>query len=73
MHLGEHTQAEPGCRFYQVYQDPDQPLVFNIFEIYDDEEAFKAHGASEHFARYGHGQAIPVLAGREREFYWTVD
>ncbi len=29
-----------------------------FFEIYEDEEAYKAHGASEHFAKYGFGQAI---------------
>lgn len=67
------SRAEPGCRFYQAYQDPDEPLVFHLFEIYDDEDAYKAHGESAHFAEFGHGQAIPVLASRERAFYRTID
>ncbi|OIJ65023.1 putative quinol monooxygenase [Streptomyces mangrovisoli] len=66
------SRQEPGNRFYQAYQDPSEPLVFRLFEIYDDEEAYQAHGASEHFTEYGHGQAIPVLTTRERAFYETI-
>lgn len=66
------SRQEPGNRFYQAFQDPAEPLVFRLFEIYDDEEAYLAHGASEHFAEYGHGLAIPVLASRERAFYETI-
>ena len=66
------SRQEPGNRFYQAFQDPDEPTVFRLFEIYDDEEAYLAHGASEHFAEYGHGLAIPVLANRERAFYETI-
>jgi quinol monooxygenase YgiN len=72
-HLTVETKSEPGNLFYQVYQDPERPLEFHIFEMYDDEAAFQAHAQSDHFARYGLGQAIPLLASREREFYWTVD
>ena len=66
------SRQEPGNRFYQVYQGAEEPGVFRFFEIYDDEEAYKAHGASEHFERYGFGQAIPVLTSRERAFYETI-
>jgi quinol monooxygenase YgiN len=66
------SRAEPGNRFYQAYQDPAEPGVFHLFEVYDDEAAYTAHGASEHFERYGFGQAIPVLAKRERAFYTTI-
>jgi quinol monooxygenase YgiN len=66
------SRQEPGNRYYQAYQDPAEPLVFRLFEIYDDEDAYAAHGASEHFADYGHGQAIPVLATRERAFFETI-
>ena len=37
-----------------------------------DEAAYAAHGASEHFKEYALGQAIPVLANRERAFYETI-
>jgi quinol monooxygenase YgiN len=66
------SRAEPGNRLYQAYRDPAEPGVFRLFEVYDDEAAYAAHGASEHFATYGHGQAIPVLATRERAFYETI-
>ncbi|MFJ9391777.1 putative quinol monooxygenase [Nocardioides sp. NPDC101246] len=66
------SRAESGNRFYQAYQDPAEPLVFRLFEIYDDEEAYAAHGASAHFKEFGLEQAIPVLASRERAFYETV-
>lgn len=67
------SRQEPGNLFYQAYQDPQEPRVFRLFEIYADEDAYKAHGESEHFATYGFGQAIPVLEGRERAFYVTLD
>jgi len=66
------SREEPGNRFYQAYQDPAEPGTFRLFEIYADEEAYAAHGASDHFKQYGLEQAIPVLAGRERAFFQTI-
>ena len=66
------SREEAGNLFYQAYQDPAEPLVFRLFEVYTDEAAYAAHGASEHFATYGLGQAIPVLTNRERAFYETL-
>ena len=66
------SREEPGNRFYQAYQDPAEPSVFRLFEIYDDEEAYAVHGASQHFKEYALEQAIPVLANRERAFYETI-
>jgi quinol monooxygenase YgiN len=66
------SREEPGNRFYQAYQDPAEPNVFRLFEIYEDEDAYAAHGASPHFKEYGLEQAIPVLANRERAFYETI-
>jgi quinol monooxygenase YgiN len=66
------SREESGNRFYQAYQDPAEPSVFRLFEIYEDEDAYAAHGASEHFKRYALEQAIPVLANRERAFYETI-
>ena len=47
--------------------------MFHIFEIYDDQDAVVAHGASEHFERYAIGHAIPLLESRERAFFETID
>ena len=71
--LAPLSLEEPGCRFYQAYRDPAEPRVFHIFEIYDDQDAVVAHGASEHFERYAIGHAIPLLESRERAFFETID
>ena len=70
--LAPPSREEAGNRFYQAYQDPAEPSVFRLFEIYDDEEAYAAHGASPHFKEYALEQAIPVLANRERAFFQTI-
>ena len=70
--LAPLSRAEPGNRFYQAYADPAEPSVFRLFEIYEDEEAYAAHGASAHFKELALEQAIPVLATRERAFYTTI-
>lgn len=71
--LAPRSREEPGCSFYQVYRDPEQPRVFNIFEIYADRDAVAAHAESDHFKEFALGQAIPVLEDRVRTFYETVD
>jgi quinol monooxygenase YgiN len=67
------SRAEPGCLYYQPNRDPEDPRVFFFYEQYTDEDAYKAHGESEHFQRYGFGEAIPLLESRERGFYRTID
>ena len=70
--LAGPSRDEPGCRFYQPCRDPESPDVFLIFEIYDDQPAFEAHGASEHFQQIAVGQAFELLESRERTFYETI-
>jgi quinol monooxygenase YgiN len=67
------SRAEPGCRYYMPHFAPEEPGVFRLFEVYDDEAAYKAHGDSEHFQRLALGQAIPELETRERGFYETFE
>ena len=71
--LAPASRAEPGCQTYIVHQDPEQPSVFKIFEVYDDEDAFKKHGTYPHFEEHALGKAIPVLANRERAFTTVID
>jgi quinol monooxygenase YgiN len=71
--LAPASRQEPGCQTYIVHQDAEQPSVFRIFEVYDDEAAFTAHGGYPHFEKYALGQAIPVLANRERAFTTVLD
>jgi quinol monooxygenase YgiN len=67
------SRAEPGCSYYQPNRDLENPRVFFFYEIYEDEDAYKAHGESAHFQEFGFGEAIPLLEGRERLFYETID
>lgn len=71
--LAPASRAEPGNIYYQPYQDPAEPNVFRIFEVYADEAAFTAHGAYPHFEQWALGQAIPALETRQRDFYETLD
>ena len=70
--LGPLSREEPGCRLWIVHQDPVTPLVFELFEVYDDAGAYRAHGESEHFQRLA-VPTIPLLASRERRFSETLD
>ena len=71
--LAPASRNEPGCQTYIVHQDPEQPSVFRIFEVYDDEDAFKKHGTYPHFEEHALGKAIPALANRERVFTQVLD
>ncbi len=58
--LIEPSRAEPGNRFYQPSQDPLEPRVFVLYELYDDEAAYRAHGDSEHFQTAGRADGDPA-------------
>ena len=42
---------EPGCRRFDVCESADGATIF-LYEIYDDEAAFKAHLATDHYQRF---------------------
>src|SRR6478609_11256291 len=71
--LSPASRAEPGNIYYQAYQSSEEPNTFRIFEVYADEDAFKAHGTYPHFEQWALGQAIPALQTRQRDFYTTLD
>lgn len=54
---------EPGNLLYQVFKSRKEPNTYVVMESYADEDALKAHGASEHFRTLGAGLG-PTLAGR---------
>ena len=50
-----------------------EPRLFWLYEQYEDEAAYEAHTATEHFERLVKGEAIPeLLESREREFFTTL-
>ncbi|MEP6998756.1 MAG: putative quinol monooxygenase [Betaproteobacteria bacterium] len=43
---------EPGCRRFDVLQDPALPDRVCFYEVYDDEAAFLRHREMPHFKTY---------------------
>lgn len=62
------TNAEPGCQTYRVIRSNDDPKTFVLFEIYDDEAAFKAHASSDHFEEHIRSGAWNHLESRSVVF-----
>ena len=54
---------EPGNKLYQVCKSRKDPNTYVVMEIYENDDALKAHGASDHFKTIGAGLG-PTLAGR---------
>jgi quinol monooxygenase YgiN len=71
--LAEASRAEPGNIHYIPHRSLEDPRVFTIYEQYDDEAAFQAHGQTEHFQTIAAGQLFPLMEERERTFYETLD
>ena len=47
-------EREPGCRQFDVVEDPKDPAALFLYEVYDDAPAFEAHVASAHFREFDH-------------------
>ncbi|WP_422375387.1 putative quinol monooxygenase [Roseibium sp.] len=45
-------RLEPGCRQFDVCRDAARPHEVFLYEIYDDEAAFKAHLQTAHFLSF---------------------
>ena len=43
------VELEPGCKQFDVCRDPDDPALFFLYELYDDDAAIQAHLQSPHF------------------------
>jgi len=63
------AQREPGAQLFLISRAKDNPAQFLFYELFADEAAFKAHQESAHFKAYIAGQALPLLANRERAQY----
>ncbi|MDA7947036.1 MAG: antibiotic biosynthesis monooxygenase [Hyphomicrobiaceae bacterium] len=58
-------EKEPGCRYFDVCQDPENEHVFFLYELYDDADAVEAHGKTEHYAAF-RATIDPLLKSRVR-------
>lgn len=63
------AQSEPGVKLFLISRARENPAQFLFYELFRDEAAFKAHQDSAHFKTYITGQALPLLAKRERAQY----
>jgi (4S)-4-hydroxy-5-phosphonooxypentane-2,3-dione isomerase len=46
------VRDEPGCLRFDVVRDSDDPDHYLFYEVYRDADAFAAHRASDHYARW---------------------
>ena len=63
------AQAEPGVKLFLISRATENPAQFLFYELFRDEAAFKAHQDSAHFKTHIAGEALPLLARRERAQY----
>jgi len=63
------AQREPGAQLFLISRAKENPAQFLFYELFRDEAAFKTHQESDHFKTYIAGQALPLLAKRERTQY----
>jgi len=63
------AKKDPGAKLFLIGRNKDNPAQFLFYELFRDEAAFKAHQESGYFKTYIAGQALPLLAKRERAQY----
>ena len=63
---------EPGNKLYQVCKSRADGATYVVMEIYESEDALKAHGQSDHFKAAG-PRIGPTLAGRpDVQYFETI-
>ena len=68
-HFLPEAQNDPGAKLFLISRAKDNPAQFLFYELFRDEAAFKAHQDSAHFKTMIAGEALPLLAKRERTQY----
>jgi autoinducer 2-degrading protein len=61
---GMAAGKEPGCRRFDILNLASDPNHFFLYEVYENEAAFQAHRASEHFKKYA-ATTAKMVAKRE--------
>jgi len=60
------AQKDKGVKQFAIGRAKDNPGQFLFYELFVDEGAYKAHQASDYFQNLIAGQALGLLAKRER-------
>ena len=63
------AQGEPGVKLFLISRGKENPAQFLFYELFADDAAFTAHQASDNFKTLIAGEALPLLAKRERAQY----
>jgi len=63
------AQGEPGVKQFLIGQGKDNLAQFLFCELFENDDAFLAHQASEYFKSLIVGEALPLLSRRERKQY----
>jgi quinol monooxygenase YgiN len=66
------AQGEPGVKLFLIGRGKENPAQFLFYELFADDAAFTAHQASDHFKTLIAGEALPLLAKRERVQYMLL-
>ena len=61
-------ENEPGCHQFDVAYAPDAPTTCFLYELYNDEAAFRDHLASAHFKNFD-AKVAPWLASKTVNAY----
>lgn len=46
------VEKEPGCYQFDVLRDPGNPNKLFLYEVYENEAAFQAHGKTSHIEEF---------------------
>jgi autoinducer 2-degrading protein len=68
-HARTSVAREPGCSRFDVHQERSDPTLFLLVECYDDEAAFQAHRASEHFVAFR--EDVKAWVVERTWWYWN--
>jgi quinol monooxygenase YgiN len=68
---GAASVKEPGCREFDVAVSQTDPNHVFILEVYDNEDALKAHVATDHFKKYKAATA-GTTTKRQEQRLWSV-
>src|SRR6202158_1017227 len=68
-HYLPEAQREPGTKLFLIARAKENPAQFLFYELFRDEAAFAPHQQTAHFKTYIAGEALPLLAKRERTQY----
>jgi len=63
-------ERETGCLRFDVCRDPGDPAITFLYEIYEDEDAFKRHLETDHY--HGFDGTVAPWVRRKTVRTWTL-